>query len=318
MKLAFAVFLAILAVIAGRFFPLHILPSASSATSAAARDLAQIMNIEFGALKQWQKEHGFQSDLGPGASGTDVSLLQQALATDPSLYPQGAITGFFGAQTAEAVRRFQASQNIPVTGTVGPLTRQKLNGAYLSELCPTGGPKAPDLSLIRLDKDHGIPLDYVPPDLVDISRAVPTQNVACLRKPAFEALQKMFLAAAQDGIRLRVTSGYRSADTQRLLYAYWLGTEGDSQINAIALPGHSEHQLGTAVDLAAASENFAGVDPAFGDSPEGRWLIAHAPSYGFIQSYPQGGQLATGYDYEPWHFRFWPDVAGASSTVAAQ
>jgi plastocyanin/peptidoglycan hydrolase-like protein with peptidoglycan-binding domain len=65
-----------------------------------------------------------------GMSGSDVSALQQFLARDPSIYPEGRITGYFGALTQAAVQRFQAAHNIvssgtPSTtgyGTVGPRT----------------------------------------------------------------------------------------------------------------------------------------------------------------------------------------------------
>jgi len=33
-------------------------------------------------------------------------------------------------------------------------------------------------------------------------------------------------------------------------------------------------------------------------------MAANAWRYGFVMSYPPGGFLETGYDYEPWHYRF--------------
>ena len=46
------------------------------------------------------------------------------------------------------------------------------------------------------------------------------------------------------------------------------------------------------------------VDDSFGDTPEGQWLAANAPAYGFVVSYPKGSQPITGYVYEPWHIRY--------------
>jgi D-alanyl-D-alanine carboxypeptidase len=34
------------------------------------------------------------------------------------------------------------------------------------------------------------------------------------------------------------------------------------------------------------------------------WLAAHAWEYGFALAYPQGWEAATGYSFEPWHFRY--------------
>lgn len=68
----------------------------------------------------------FNSDLEVGTRGDDVTRLQQLLASDASLYPEGLITGYFGKATQAAVRRFQQKQGLPAVGRVGPQTRAKL------------------------------------------------------------------------------------------------------------------------------------------------------------------------------------------------
>ena len=43
-----------------------------------------------------------------------------------------------------------------------------------------------------------------------------------------------------------------------------------------------------------------------------RSLAAHAHEYGFILRYPKGKEKITGYQYEPWHFRYvGRELAGA-------
>ena len=77
----------------------------------------------------------FTTTLGKGSEGADVTKLQTYLAKDPSLYPEGTISGYFGSLTEGAVKRFQQKHNIvssgtPLTtgyGTVGPKTRATLN-----------------------------------------------------------------------------------------------------------------------------------------------------------------------------------------------
>lgn len=67
-------------------------------------------------------------------TGGDVSRLQQFLAKDPSLYPEGLVTGFYGPATVRAVQRYQAQNGIisygtPETtgyGAVGPATLAKI------------------------------------------------------------------------------------------------------------------------------------------------------------------------------------------------
>jgi PKD repeat protein len=52
-----------------------------------------------------------------GASGDDVMRLQQFLATDPAIYPEGNVSGYYGALTEAAVQRWQAKFKIVSSGT---------------------------------------------------------------------------------------------------------------------------------------------------------------------------------------------------------
>ena len=67
---------------------------------------------------------------GPGLSGEQVRLLQEMLARDPAVYPEGRITGYYGPLTTEAVKRFQVKYGIDATGIAGPATRAKLNELF--------------------------------------------------------------------------------------------------------------------------------------------------------------------------------------------
>lgn len=64
---------------------------------------------------------------GVGSSGVNVSNLQGFLASNPLIYPQGLVTGYFGQLTANAVSAFQAAFDLPVVGRVGPLTLSAIN-----------------------------------------------------------------------------------------------------------------------------------------------------------------------------------------------
>ncbi|MBI4121532.1 MAG: peptidoglycan-binding protein [Candidatus Ryanbacteria bacterium] len=77
------------------------------------------------------------SELAFGAEGDDVTRLQTLLATDPEVYPEGKITGYFGPLTRAAVRKFQEKYGLPAVGRVGPLTLAKLAEVF------TGGSAAP-------------------------------------------------------------------------------------------------------------------------------------------------------------------------------
>lgn len=67
------------------------------------------------------------SQMGVGSTGSGVSNLQGFLATNPSMYPEGLVTGYFGPLTSRAVSNFQVAYNLPSVGRVGPLTMDALN-----------------------------------------------------------------------------------------------------------------------------------------------------------------------------------------------
>ena len=64
-----------------------------------------------------------------GSKGADVSSLQTFLAEDPTMYPQGLVTGYFGFLTKSAVSNFQSANGISAVGRVGPATLPVLNAA---------------------------------------------------------------------------------------------------------------------------------------------------------------------------------------------
>ena len=157
--------------------------------------------------------------------------------------------------------------------------------------------------LLRLvDRDHGLEPGYEPTDLVSLAEAHPeiplrTGNERLTARAA-EALADMVLAAERDGIELMVSSAYRDYETQRQLHEYWIERLGRTMAEALSAPaGHSQHQLGTTVD-------FAPVGRRFGETPQAEWLEQHAWRYGFSLSYPEGYETMTGYNYEPWHYRY--------------
>lgn len=96
---------------------------------ALQTQLAQLLGTQ-GAMKTEVEadDGGVQivSRLRLGSSGEEVRALQELLAKDAMLYPDGLVTGFFGPKTAEAVKRLQAKYGLEAVGEVGPLTREKI------------------------------------------------------------------------------------------------------------------------------------------------------------------------------------------------
>lgn len=93
------------------------------------------------------------------------------------------------------------------------------------------------------------------------------------------AFERMRSAAARAGVRLRIRSGFRTMEHQRALYAAYRAGRG----NLAALPGHSNHQSGRALDLDVRAPGVL------------RWLEAHAREFGFRRTVPT----------ESWHWEYW-------------
>jgi D-alanyl-D-alanine carboxypeptidase len=142
--------------------------------------------------------------------------------------------------------------------------------------------------------------DYRPPDLVFLSEAGVTGG-GQVRRVALDDLAAMAAAARKDGTPLGNVSAYRSYGQQRRLFNdYVRGNGFDSAITFSARPGHSEHQLGLAIDFAdSGSTDFASEEVG-----AGRWLARNAWKYGWLMSYPRGKKKLTCYRYEPWHYRY--------------
>ncbi|SFC33300.1 LD-carboxypeptidase LdcB, LAS superfamily [Alkalibacterium subtropicum] len=110
--------------------------------------------------------------------------------------------------------------------------------------------------------------------------------------------------AAAEGITLTAFSTYRSFDYQESLYNNYVAEDGQAAADTYsARPGHSEHQTGMAFDIGGSDPAYY-TSEAFADRPAGMWLAENAHEYGFILRYPKDKEHITGYQFEPWQYRF--------------
>lgn len=115
-------------------FVLSGLPSAVFADTTTVNPTAlttQISSLDAQilALQQQRKVAiaSLNASMSLGTQGDNVKLLQAFLAADPSLYPEGIISGFYGKKTVAAIKRFQKLNDLPQVGRVGPMTLAILN-----------------------------------------------------------------------------------------------------------------------------------------------------------------------------------------------
>jgi D-alanyl-D-alanine carboxypeptidase len=155
-----------------------------------------------------------------------------------------------------------------------------------------------------LDTAFRLPGGYAPGDLVDTSQAG-LNGSYYIRAIALDDLRAMFDAATSDGARLAVQSAYRSYQGQVLTFDGWVRQVGYSEaLRTSARPGHSEHQLGTAIDFRSVGGAAPWTLADWATTTEGAWLKANAWRFGWVMSYPQGTSAVSCYTYEPWHYRY--------------
>ncbi|MDH4129993.1 MAG: M15 family metallopeptidase [Spirochaetota bacterium] len=157
-----------------------------------------------------------------------------------------------------------------------------------------------------VDKWHSLPLDYQPDDLEDIPLKYRAENCKDkdlrLRKEALFYLMEMIDDAGKDNIYIKCVSAFRTASYQEMIYKRALEKEGENQMSS-AKPGHSEHQLGTVVDVSSSEIEF-GLKESFCETKEYTWILNNAFLYGYYISYTKENHLQKGYIWEPWHLRY--------------
>jgi zinc D-Ala-D-Ala carboxypeptidase len=160
---------------------------------------------------------------------------------------------------------------------------------------------------VLVNKQNPLPIEYAPSDLKVLSvplRLSPANEQMKIRQVVENDLLGLFAAAESEGLNLVFGSGYRSSNYQKTLYDGYVQSSGQSEADKIsARPGYSEHQSGLALDF-TRKDGKCHLDECFSETSEGKWLKDNAHSYGFILRYPQGKQQITGYNFEPWHYRY--------------
>ena len=162
-----------------------------------------------------------------------------------------------------------------------------------------------DLLLLvnKQNKAPAVPMTLVKPNVTPTTPSK-AENIY-MRPEAATALEALFAAAADEGLTLYATSGFRSYSTQKAIFERKLETMSERSANAsVAKAGYSEHQTGLAMDIEGETTLGTGLTEKFGESPEGIWVAEHCHEYGFIIRYPEGKTKITGYIYEPWHLRY--------------
>jgi zinc D-Ala-D-Ala carboxypeptidase len=155
-----------------------------------------------------------------------------------------------------------------------------------------------------------------------------------LRKAAYTAFQAMHAAALKDGVKLEIVSATRNFSAQKGIWERkWDGgtlvggknlaqTEPDPAQRALkilsysSMPTTSRHHWGTDMDLNNLENSYFASGTGLKIY---QWLTAHAPSYGFCQTYTAiGPDRPNGYQEEKWHWSYMPIAARFLKAFKAQ
>ncbi len=163
-------------------------------------------------------------------------------------------------------------------------------------------------NLILVNGDNKFLAD-APDDLVTVyskkTKSYQTKDAQVSLKPeVITALNKMAddFFNAKNNNSLMVISGYRTFARQQELYDAELKRTGLITSNLVALPGHSEHHTGYAVDFGIYPTN--GVTKEFDGTGDFSWIDENSYKYGFVVRYRKEKAGITKIDNEPWHFRY--------------
>ena len=219
---------------------------------------------------------------------TAVSIVTTEVATETTVLPETTVPQTTAVPETTAATSATTAKKPPENPKVSEFVPTALDGAYTYN---DGGEPTIEVvdgftyvnGILIVNKTYALPEDYHPNGLHPEAKA---------------AFDRMQAAAAVEGLKLKIISGFRPYSQQYSTYNNYAARDGKELADRYsARPGHSEHQTGLAMDINSLRQSFA-------NTAEGKWLAAHCAEYGFIIRYGEGKEEKTGFMYEPWHIRY--------------
>jgi len=159
------------------------------------------------------------------------------------------------------------------------------------------------------------------PNFVEADTEYAKYPLIFIREEVYIAFIKMFYAALNDTVNLKIVSCFRNFDTQRIIWeSKWKGEKKVNEkvyastikdpverakliLSSSSMPGTSRHHWGTDIDINS-------VEVKYWDTKEGKrvynWMKKNAIRFGFCQPYNLITSNYFGYDEELWHWSFVP------------
>ncbi len=125
-----------------------------------------------------------------------------------------------------------------------------------------------------------------------------------IQEDAVEPLNDMLSAFYEEtgNSSILIIAGFRTLEQQQALYDEDLELTGLDTSTLVALPGHSEHESGYALDFSLFYDD--GTSGDYDGTGEYEWIDEHCADYGFILRYPADKTEITKIQHESWHYRY--------------
>ena len=128
-----------------------------------------------------------------------------------------------------------------------------------------------------------------------------------IERKCLQAYLKLKESLALNNINITVDSCYRSLEEQEELINNYLKSYGEEYTkNYVAEKGYSEHHSALAIDIALIvnNEKVGELNKLEEYLTIFEKISPKLKEYGFILRDPKGKEKITGYNYEPWHYRY--------------
>ena len=257
-------------------------------------------------------------EMPPTPQTKPSSILDKAVVPTPTLHPQATPLNLPTEAAVQLAVVSYDEESLPTY--VDPQIVETMATAVSPVKCDERLPGFDLLAVVT--KDYGLSKESIPDDLVALAGHVPYSVTlgypSEVRQVMLQPLVEMISDMLAEGLFPQVLSGYRSYAAQAISWNKWNTLYPERAAIISALPGHSEHQLGTVIDFGSPELPGLVGQPGiqfhtyFYKTSEGAWLAENAHKYGFSLSFTEEAFDITGFYYEPWHFRY------VGETMAAQ
>ena len=128
-----------------------------------------------------------------------------------------------------------------------------------------------------------------------------------LEKRTLKAFLSLKKDLEKENIFIDIIGGYRTIEDQEIIINDYIRKYGEDYTKKYVAPiKTSEHHTGLCFDIGLIINNklIYENNELFTNEDTYKKVIECLPNYGLILRYPKGKEKITGYNYEPWHYRY--------------